>query len=72
MEQRIVRRLERELEEAIADVVIVRNGSWKYPLLPSRHTLQMMAKAAAAVYEVAAERHETEEKEDPDEQRPEA
>lgn len=55
MEQKTVRKLERELEEAIAEVVILRNKKWKYPLLPSRHTLQMMAKAAAAVYEAAVE-----------------
>jgi hypothetical protein len=29
-------------------------GLKRLPLLPSRHTIQMMAKAAAAVYEVAA------------------
>jgi len=58
MEQRIVRKLEQELEKAIAEVVIVRNKKWKYPLLPSQHTLQMMAKVAAAVYEVAAEKDE--------------
>ena len=58
MEQQTVRKLERELEKAIAEVVIVRNKKWKYPLLPSQHTLQMMAKAATAVYEAAAENQE--------------
>ena len=55
MEPRAVRRLERELEKAIVEVVVHRNKNWKYPLLPSQHTVQMMAKAAAAVYEAAAE-----------------
>ena len=58
MDQKTVRKLERELEKAIADVVIVRNKNWKYPLLPSQHTLQMMAKAATAVYEAAVENQE--------------
>ena len=55
MDPKTVRKLERELEAAIVEVVILGNKKWKYPLLPSRHTLQMMAKAAAAVYEVAVE-----------------
>lgn len=61
MDQKTVRKLERDLEKAIADVVIVRNKNWKYPLLPSRHTIQMMAKAATAVYEAAVETPEREE-----------
>lgn len=39
-------------------MVIVRNKKWKYPLLPSQHTLQMMAKAATAVYEAADEKYD--------------
>lgn len=58
MDEKTVRKLEREIEKAIAEVVIVSNKNWKYPLLPSRHTMQMMAKAAVAVYEVAAENHD--------------
>jgi hypothetical protein len=58
MDQKAVRKLERELEKAIAEVVIIRNKNWKYPLMPSQHTLQMMAKAATAVYEAAAEKHD--------------
>ena len=54
MDPKTVERLEAKLEEAIADV-IVKMGLKRLPLLPSRHTIQMMAKAAAAVYEVAAE-----------------
>jgi len=53
MDRETVNKLERDLEKAIAEVVIVRNKNWKYPLLPSQHALQMMAKAAAAVYEAA-------------------
>ena len=58
MDPKTVRKLENELEKAIAEVVIVRNKKWRYPLLPSQHTLQMMAKAATAVYEAAVENHE--------------
>jgi hypothetical protein len=54
MEQKTVRKLERELEEAIAQVIVVKMGLKKLPLLlPNRQTMQMMAKAAAAVYEAA-------------------
>jgi len=60
MDQRTVRKLERDLEKAIVEVVVHRNKNWKYPLLPSQHTMQMMAKAAAAVYETAVERRERE------------
>ena len=53
----IVRKLEKEIEKAIADVIF-RLGLKRLPLLPSRHTMQMMAKAAVAVYEVAVENHD--------------
>jgi len=58
MDEKTVHRLEREVEKAIAEVVIVRNKNWKYPLLPSQHTMQMMAKAAVAVYEAAVEKQD--------------
>jgi hypothetical protein len=45
MEQKIVRRLEKEIQDAIADV-IVGMGLKKLPLLPSRQTMHLMAKAA--------------------------
>ena len=61
MDKKTVSKLERELAQAIAEVVIVRNKKWKYPLMPSNHTLQSMAKAAAAVYEAAAEKADPEE-----------
>ncbi len=54
MDQKIVRRLEEELGGAIADV-IRRLGMKNLPLLPSQHTMEMMAKAATAVYEAAVE-----------------
>jgi malic enzyme len=57
MKPKIVHKLEEELEEAIADV-IRRLGLKKLPLLPSHGTVQMMAKAATAVYEAAVEEHE--------------
>ena len=55
MDQEIVDKLEQELEKAIADVVIKRLGLSSLPLMPPRETIQMMAKAAATVYEVAVE-----------------
>lgn len=57
MEQKTVSKLEKEIEKAIADV-ICRLGLKKLPLLPSQHTMQMMAKAAVAVYETAVENHD--------------
>jgi hypothetical protein len=53
MDPTIVRRLEKKLEEAIAEVIVVDLGLKHLPLLPDRHTMQMMAKAATAVYEAA-------------------
>lgn len=58
MDKSITNKLERELAQAMAEVVIVRNKKWKYPLMPSHRTLQSMAKAAAAVYEAAVEKAE--------------
>jgi len=54
MDPKTVSMLEEELEEVIAEA-IHRLGLKKLPLLPSRHTLEMMAKAATAVYEAAVE-----------------
>ena len=54
MDQRTVDRLEREIEQAIAEI-ITRLGLKKLPLLPSQKTLRMMAKAAVAVYERAVD-----------------
>jgi hypothetical protein len=54
MNQRTAGRLEREIEQAIAGVVS-RLGLKKLPLLPSQQTMRVMAKAAVAVYEAAAD-----------------
>jgi hypothetical protein len=60
MDPRTVEKLEEKIEEAIAQVVVTM-GMKKLPLLPSRHTIQMMAKAAVAVYEGAVETQRPEE-----------
>ena len=52
MDQNVVKRLEREIEKAILEVVC-RMGLKKLPLLPSHQTMRMMAKASIAVYEGA-------------------
>ncbi len=54
MDPKTVRKLEQELEAAIAGV-IVQMGLKKLPLLPSRQTMHLMAKAAVSVYESAVE-----------------
>jgi hypothetical protein len=47
MEPKTVRKLEKKLYEAIVDV-ICDMGLKKLPLLPSQHTMEMMAKASCA------------------------
>jgi hypothetical protein len=54
MDSRTVEKLEGRIEDAIASI-IVKMGLKELPLLPSRHTLHLMAKAAVAVYEAADE-----------------
>ena len=54
MDPKTVDKLEGKIEEAIAEV-IVKMGVKKLPLLPSRHTIHLMAKAAVAVCEAAVE-----------------
>jgi hypothetical protein len=54
MDPKIMEKLERKIEDAIAEI-IVKMGVRKLPLLPSRHTVHRMAKAAVAVYEAAVE-----------------
>jgi len=54
MEQRVVGKLEAEIEEAIADV-FDRLGPRDLPLPPSPRTMHLMAKAAVTVYETAVE-----------------
>ena len=60
MDPKAVEKLEAKIEAAVAEV-IVNMGLKKLPLLPSRHTFQMMAKAAVAVYEAAVENRRREE-----------
>jgi len=57
MDPKIVEKLEGRIEEAISEI-LVRMGVKKLPLLPSRHTMHLMAKAAVAVYEAAVENHD--------------
>jgi hypothetical protein len=57
MDPKTVHKLEEAPEKAIADV-ICRLGLKKLPLLPPQRTMEMMAKAAVAVYEGAVEEHE--------------
>jgi hypothetical protein len=57
MDPKTVRKLEKALEQPIAHV-IHRIGVKNLPLLPSQRTMEMMAKAAVAVYEAAVEEHQ--------------
>jgi hypothetical protein len=49
MDPKTVEKLEAKIEEAVAEI-IVKMGVRKLPLLPSRQTMHLMAKAAVAVY----------------------
>jgi hypothetical protein len=55
MDPKIVKKLEGKIEEAIADIIVTM-GLKKMPLLPARQTMNLMAKAAVAVYESEAEK----------------
>lgn len=57
MDPKTVKKLEENIEEAIAEVV-VKMGLKKLPLLPDRRTMHSMAKAAVTVYEAAVENKE--------------
>ena len=57
MDPKTIEKLEGRIEEAIAEI-IVKMGLKKLPLLPSRHTIHLMAKAAVAVYEAADENYD--------------
>ena len=54
MNNKTVEKLENKLEDAIAEVFKAKSMK-KIPMVPDRHTLQMMAKAATAVYEADVE-----------------
>ena len=57
MDSKTVEKLEGNIEEAIAQI-IVKMGLRKLPLLLSRHTMHLMVKAAVAVYEAAVENYD--------------
>lgn len=61
MDPKTVKKLEERIEEAIADVIVVKMGLKKLPLLPARHTMHLMAKAAVSVYEAVVENQHHEE-----------
>lgn len=52
MDQAVVDMVEREIEEAIAEVLL-RLGRKRLPLVPLSGTIHLMAKAATTVYEAA-------------------
>ena len=54
MDPKTVEKLEGKIEEAIAET-IVKLGLKRLPLLPTRQTMHLMAKAAVAVYEAAVD-----------------
>ena len=54
MDRKLVDKLEKEVEDAIIDIV-ARLGLRHLPLLPSQQTMRRMAKAAVAVYETEVE-----------------
>jgi hypothetical protein len=58
MDQKVVHKLENKIEDAIAEVIVFQMGLKKLPLLPCRQTMEMMSKAAVAVYEAVVEEHE--------------
>ena len=60
MDQKTVETLEEKIEEAIAEI-IVQMGLKKLPLLPARHTMHLMAKAAVTVNEAAVENRQRQE-----------
>ena len=57
MDPKTVEKLERKIEEAVAEI-IVKMGLKTLPLLPSRHTIHLMANAAVAVCEAADENYD--------------
>lgn len=59
MDERTVRKLEHDVEDAIA-AVVARLGR-RLPLVPSQQTMHLMSKAAVAVYEAAVENQRPEE-----------
>ena len=62
MDTKTVRTLEEKIEGAIAEVIVVKMGLKRLPLLPNRRTLHLMAKAAVSVYEAVVENEQQQEK----------
>jgi hypothetical protein len=62
MGPKTVKKLEEKIEEAIAEVIVVKMGLKKLPLLHARRTLHLMAKAAVSVYEAVVENQQQQEK----------
>ncbi len=60
LDPKTAEKLEQEIETAIAEIVM-KLGLKRLPLLPSRKTMHLMSKAAAAVYEAAVENQRDEE-----------
>lgn len=54
LDEKTVRAMETRIESAVCDVIL-HLGLKRLPLLPSRRTMHLMAKAAVAVYEAAVE-----------------
>ena len=54
VDQQAVEKFESKIEDAIVEVIL-KAGLKKLPLLPSRRTIHLMAKAAVTVYESAIE-----------------
>ena len=55
MDPKIIKKLEGKIEEAIAEIIVTM-GLKKLPLLPARQTMNLMAKAAVAVYEAEVDK----------------
>ena len=60
LDPKTVEKLEEKIEKAVAEI-IVKMGLKKLPLLPARHTMHLMAKAAVTVSEAAVENRRSEE-----------
>jgi hypothetical protein len=54
MDPKTVEKLEGKIEDAIAEIIL-KMGHNRLTLLPSRHTMHLMATAAVAEYETAVE-----------------
>ena len=59
MHPKTVAKLEGNIEEAIAEIIVTM-GLKKLPPLPARQTMNLMAKAAVAVYKAAVDKRQPE------------